>query len=73
MEISVEQLQTQSNLGGLTDIYLNLGTYIKSFYSVILMPSAVKIDLMGNKNKRLHHKVKWNYCVPKILNEKFKK
>ena len=70
MEISVEQLQTQSNLGGLTDIYLNLGTYIKSFYSVIM---TVKINLMGNKNKRLHHKVKWNYCVPKIINEKFKK
>ena len=72
-EISLEQLQTQSNKGGLTDIYLNLGTYVKSFYSVICMPSCAKVALMGNCNMRLHHKIKWNNCVPKIINEKYKK
>lgn len=71
--LSVEQLQTQSNAGGLTDIYLNLGTYIKSFYSVIICPSCVKVSVMGNKFMRIHHKVKWNNCVPKIISEKYKK
>lgn len=71
--LSVEQLQTQSNAGGLTDIYLNLGTYIKSFYSVIICPSCVKVSVMGNKFMRIHHKVKWNNCVPKIINQKYKK
>lgn len=70
--LSLEQLQTQSNSGGLTDIYLNLGTYVKSFYSVIFCPSCVKVSVMGNKFMRIHHKVKWNNCVPKILNEKWK-
>jgi hypothetical protein len=73
MELSLEQLQTQSNSGGLTDIYLNLGTYVKSFYSVIFMPSAVKVSVMGNRFMRIHHKTKWNNCVPKIINEKYKK
>lgn len=73
MNLSLEQLQTQSNNGGLTDIYLNLGTYVKSFYSVMFMPSAVKISVMGNKFMRIHHKTKWNNCVPKIINEKYKK
>lgn len=73
MNLSVEQLQTQSNSGGLTDIYLNLGTYVKSFYSVIFMPSAVKISIMGNKFMRIHHKTNWNNCIPKIINQRYKK
>lgn len=73
MALDVEQLQTQSNSGGLTDIYLNLGTYVKSFYSVVIMPSAVKVSVMGNCFMRIHHKIKWNNCVPKILNEKYKR
>lgn len=72
-DIALEQTQTQSNEGGMTDIYLDSGTYVKSFYSVICSPQAVKIGLMGNTQMRMHHKVNWNYCTPKILNEKYKK
>lgn len=71
--ISLLQKATQSNTGGLTDIYLDYGTYIKSFYSVILQPSSVKVSLMGQKHKRLHHLVKWSNTVPMIISEKFKK
>lgn len=70
---SVEQTITQTNTGGLTDIYLDLGTYVKSFYSVMYMPSCIKISAMGNHNMRIHHKVSWKNCVPKILHEKYKK
>ena len=35
-------------------------------------PSSVKVYLMGESNKRLHHRVSWNNAVPKILNEKDK-
>lgn len=73
MDLAINQIQTQSNGGGLTDIYLNLGTYVKSFYSVIVMPSAVKISVMGNTFMRIHHKIKWNNCVPKIINQKYKR
>lgn len=72
-QLSVQQLQTQSNSGGLTEFYLDGGTYVKSFYTIIFSPSSVKINLMGNKHKRLHHKVKWNNTVPKILSEIHKK
>ena len=57
----------------MSNVYLDSGTYLKSFYSVIGMPSAVKIAEMGDKNKRIHHNVEWEYCVPMILNEMHKK
>lgn len=72
-DICMDQLQTQSNAGGLTDIYLDNGTYVKSFYSVIHQPQCVKISVMGNKFKRIHHKISWDRCTPKILNESWKK
>jgi len=72
-ECSLDQLATQSNKGGMTDVYLDSGTYLKSIYSVIINPSCVKIGLMGQSNKRIHHKILWNYCLPKIISEKYKK
>ena len=36
-------------------------------------PSCVKIALMGNKEKRLHHNIEWNNAVPCIVAEKYKK
>lgn len=72
-QLRLEQIQTQSNEGGLTDIYLDLGTYVKSFYSVMYAPSCVKINEMGNKNRRLHHKVVWKNTTPLIVDERFKK
>ena len=72
-DISLTQTQTQSNNGGMTDVYLDSGTYVKTFYSVICSPQAVKVGLMGPNHLRMHHKINWNYCTPKILNEKYKK
>lgn len=71
--IRVNQADTQQNSGGLTEIYLDLGTYVKSFYSVMYAPSCVKIHVMGVNQKRIHHRVSWNNAVPKILNESVKK
>ena len=71
--IMLNQLATQSNSGGNTEAYKAYGTYVKSFYSVMSAPSCCNIDLIGKTNKRLHHKIKWNHAVPKILDEKFKK
>lgn len=72
-ECSLDQLATQSNPGGLTNIYVDQGTYYKSFITVMYNPSCCKVGLMGQSNKRLHHKIYWNYCTPKILSEKYKK
>lgn len=71
--INVCQTVTQSNAGGLTDMYLQFGTYVKSFYTCMLSPSSVKVGLIGTSYPRFHHSINWNYTVPKLLNEKYKK
>lgn len=72
-DICLDQKQTQNNPGGLTDIYIENGTYLKSFYSVITNPSCVKINWMPSKNGRIHHVINWNKCVPKIVSSDYKK
>ena len=71
--VGVEQKQTQSQSGGITDLYLKYGTYCKSFTSVIMSPSSVKVFMMGFKEQRLHHRVEWKTTTPQILSEKCKK
>lgn len=70
---SVTQKETQTNAGGLTDIYLEVGTYVKSFYSVMAAPSCVKVAVMGDNHARLHHEVTWKNAVPKIIRQELKK
>lgn len=70
---SLQQKQTQSNSGGMTDLYLKTGTYVKSFYSVMYAPSCVKIKDMGPVHKRLHHSVRWNNATPCIVREELRK
>lgn len=72
-DIGLTQAATQQNAGGLTEAYLDLGTYIKSFYSVMYCPSCVKIGIMGNSDYRLHHQIIWRNAVPQILEERWKK
>jgi hypothetical protein len=71
--VSLKQTDTQSSKGGMSDIYLSSGTYIKSFYSVIYSPSSVRVGMLNTEKSRLHHKINWNNTVPKILNEKYRK
>lgn len=71
--VSIDQTEHQSQSAGLTDMYLDYGTYVKSFMSVMYNPSCVKVAMMGSSHKRIHHKVLWKYAVPKILNEKYAK
>lgn len=73
VKVMLTQMTTQANKGGMTDLYLDSGTYVKTFYSVMYCPSAVKVALMGDKHLRIHHHINWKYCVPKILNERWKK
>lgn len=71
--IALGQKTTQKNKGGMTDIYMDSGTYVKSFYTVIGMPSSVYVKPMGDKHKRLHHAIRWDKTVPKIVSENLKK
>jgi hypothetical protein len=65
------QTPTQQNKGGLTEMYLEMGTFVKSFYSIMFQPSSVFCKTMG-KYRRIHHMVDWKYTVPKILREEYK-
>ena len=71
--LSLTQKQTQSNAGGMTDIYEDKGTYVKSFYTVIFQPSSVSVSMMKTSNARLHHNINWKTTAPVILEEKYKK
>lgn len=74
-DVVIEQIQTQKQKGGMSEQYLDIGTYLKSFYSVMCCPSCVTINMMGGKKDtmRLHHNVSWNNCTPKIISDKYKK
>lgn len=69
----LSQEKTQQKSGGMTDVYLDGGTYLKSFYTVMFCPSAVTLQLMGEKHKRIHHNIEWRNAVPLILSSDWKK
>lgn len=71
--VALNQVSTQQSAGGMTDIYLDSGTYVKSFYTVMYTPACTCIRMMGTKHRRLHHSINWNAAVPKIISEQFKK
>jgi hypothetical protein len=73
------QKTTQSNLGGMTDLYIDSGTYVKTFYSIMYAPSCVKVSEISSPQNgnaghaRIHHKVNWNNAAPLILSQHHKK
>jgi len=71
--IQLDQKDTQKTKSGLTEVYKDNGTYVKSFFSVMYNPSNVKISMMNANNKRLHHSIKWINTTPMIIDEKYKK
>lgn len=72
-DAAIVQMSTQGTAGGMSEAYADGGTFLKSFYTVMAMPSAVKVQMLNSAHKRIHHKINWMCCVPKILNERYKK
>jgi hypothetical protein len=72
-DVIMDTIETQKSKGGITENYKKYGTYVKSFYSVILDPSCVFISTMGFGNYRIHHQIDWEKAVPKIISSDFKK
>jgi hypothetical protein len=71
-DIALNQKQSQSNKGGMSDAYLVSGPYVKSFYTVMICPSCCNVEYQERMG-RLHHKIRWNNAIPKILDESFKR
>lgn len=67
MGLQLNQQQTQAQAGGMTEVYLKQGTYVKSFTSVLFCPSSVRVAMMGNKFPRMHHTIDWGATCPKIV------
>lgn len=70
---SIVQVPTQAQSGGMTELYKDHGTFVKSFYTVMNAPSCVSIYEMGESVKRLHHKINWENAVPVIIGEQHRK
>jgi hypothetical protein len=67
------QRQTQTT-GGMSETYKQFGTYVKSFYSVMQNPSFVKIGILRSPSSfRIHHKIKRNFGVVKVISSRYKK
>ena len=73
MELQLIQPRTQRTRGGMSGVYRESGTYVKSFYTVMVAPSCTTIRIMGQNHKRLHHHIDWNKAVPLIISQEFKK
>lgn len=71
-EALVKQKETQSQPGGITELYKQAGTYQKALYTVMAAPSCVKVKALQALHPRIHHAVTWRYAVPKILREEHK-
>jgi hypothetical protein len=71
--LCIQQRATQSSAGGLTEMYLDFGTYVKSFYTIMYAPSCTKISTMGQTDHRIHHRITWDNACPKLLHEKHKR
>lgn len=71
--VSIDQECTQVNDGGIKAMYQKFGTYVKSFYSVMLHPSGVKIHTMGDRYTRIHHTVEHDHTYVKIISGRYKK
>jgi len=70
---AINQKDTQQVKKGLTELYLDNGTYVKSMFSVIYNPSCVKASMMNASHKRIHHSIDWGATTPMIISETFKK
>lgn len=71
--VDLNQTDTQTQSGGIADLYLSVGTYTKSFYTVMMNPSATKIATMGVNHHRIHHHIAWDNAVPKIISDRYRK
>ena len=67
------QMTTQTNAGGMTGLYAESGTYLKSMFTVMMAPSCTSIGLMGSSHMRLHHRIKHEHAYPKIISSRYLK
>lgn len=65
--LSLTQRQTQGQAGGMTEAYLQSGTYVKSFTTVMYCPSFARVSALNTTHSRIHHRISWPHAVPVIV------
>lgn len=73
LDVMVSQPQTQTRPGGLTGMYLDHGTYVKSFYTVMMHPSSVTVTMMRDHHRRAHHRISARHTYPHIISDRYRK
>ncbi len=71
--VGLEQKATQSQSGGITEMYKRFGTYCKAFTTVMMQPANVRVSMMGFTNPRLHHLINWRTTTPRIIRQHHQK
>ena len=71
--MQINQEATQKQAGGITELYRDSGTYLKSMQTVLGDPSSTKVACMGRSERRIHHRIDWELAVPKIVPESCRK
>ena len=74
-QIAIDQAATQTQSGGMTEMYEQEGTYLKSFTSVMRCPSGVKVSHLAdrNQNPRIHHRVTYKNVAPEFVSASHRK
>lgn len=67
--VSLDTKKTQTEAGGLTEFYKDVGTVRKTAYAILACPSVAKLC---TKFGRYHHDVKWSKIRPKIIRDEWK-
>lgn len=73
MQVRLHQMPTQQHDGGITELYKALGTYAKSFYTVMMAPSSVTIRTIGPASPRMHHFIDSEKAYPKLISDRYRK
>lgn len=68
--LNITMAPSQSEDGGLTDIYKLEGTVRKSAYPVLIAPGAAKLVCEFG---RYHHRVDWSKITPAVISDKWRK
>jgi hypothetical protein len=71
--IAINQKDSQTQKGGITDMYKKFGTYCKAFTTTMMQPSSVKVSMMNSNHQRIHHSINWGNTVPMIIDQKYKR
>jgi hypothetical protein len=66
--LNTKPFETQKVKGGLTDIYKDYGTVLKTMYAILYEPKVTKLVI---KFGRYHHETDWKLITPKILDYKY--